>query len=297
VLRTAEKPLTLQLRNGQTRFLDPSALKHFIRVNVTLDFFGPLACEARSMQDAGMLDPAVAGAPTIALVDLENIGVLLDSPAQVLHYFTRRGEIDQHLDFLADELDMLALYLGTGFVFGDIEFAAQQFVSFYGLSDQIEPFLFSKSAGIDVTKPRLKLTPYWKELLSRFEARRFPNWTLASFALLNVGYEGQQEFEKQQIEMCERIRRTPATEGEINSVIAINGNSRKSAAIVSVGVRDISEPDRMGTLQHAVQSAMQHGQCDEVLFLCHRVDLPNRPYYTAGLRIPPLSGDRRRRHA
>jgi len=286
VLRAATKPMKLEVRDGSTWLLDPRELRHFIRVNITLDFFGPLACEARSMQDAGLLDQAVGGAPTIALVDLENIALLLNSPAQLLHYFLRRGEIDQHMDFLADELDMLALYLGTGFVFGEFEHAPKQYFSFYGLSDQIEPFLFSKSAGINVTKPRPKLTNYWKDVLSRFQERRFPNWTSASFALLNVGYEAQQDFEKQQTEMCDRIRQTPPAEGEINTVIAINGNSQKSSAIVSVAVRNVSDEDRMGTLQHAVRSAMKHGRCEEVLFLCHRVDLPNRPYYTAGLRVP-----------
>jgi hypothetical protein len=288
VLRAAKAPMTLHLRNGQTCILNPHPLRHFIRVNVTLDFFGPLACEARSMQGAGMLDSAVAGASTIALVDLENIAVLLDHPAQVLHYFSRRGEIDQHLDFLADELDMLALYLGTGFVLGEFEFATEQYVSFYGLSDQIEPFLFSKSAGITVTKPRLKLTKYWQELLSRFEERRFPNWTLASLALLNVGYEAQQDFESQQTEMCDRIGTTLPKEGEINTVIAINGNSRQRSAIVSVGIRNISDAERRATLQHAVHSAMEHGQCEEVMFLCHRVDLRDGPYFTAGLRLPKI---------
>ena len=286
VLRNATVPIELQFRDGSTSLLDPRALRHFIRVNITLDFFGPLACEARLMTDAGLLDPAASGAPTIALVDLENMVVLLERPSQLLHYLSRRGEIDQHMDFLADELDLLALYLGTGFVFGEFEHAPKQYFSFYGLSDQIEPFLFSKSAGISVIKPRLKLTSYWNELLSRFGERRFPNWTLASFALLNVGYEAQQDFEKQQIELCDRIRHTTHAEGEINTVIAINGNSQNRSAIVSVAVRNVSDEDRMGTLQHAVHSAMEHGQCEEVLFLCHRVDLPDQPYYTAGLRLP-----------
>jgi hypothetical protein len=286
LLRSAMAPVKLQLRDGSTWLLDPGLLRHFVRVNITLDFFGPLACEARSMTDAGLLDPAASGASTIALVDLENMVLLLDRPAQFLHYLSRRGEIDQHMDFLADELDLLALYLGTGFVFGEFEHAPQQYVSFYGLSDQIEPFLFSKSAGISVIKPRLKLTSYWNDLLSRFEDRRFPNWILASFAVLNVGYEAQQDFEQQQTTLCERIRQTAPAEGEINTVIAINGDSKKRSAIVAVAVRKISDEDRMGILQHAVHSAMERGQCEEVLFLCHRVDLPDRPYYTAGLRLP-----------
>ena len=286
VLRSATAPIKLQLRDGSTWLLDPRLLRQFVRVNITLDFFGPLACEARSMTDAGLLDPAASGASTIALVDLENMVLLLDRPAQFLHYLSRRGEIDQHMDFLADELDLLALYLGTGFVFGEFEHAPKQYFSFYGLSDQIEPFLFSKSAGISVIKPRLKLTSYWNDLLSRFEDRRFSNWTLASFALLNVGYEAQQDFEKQQAELCQRIRQTAPAEGEINTVIAINGDSQKRSAIVAVAIRKISDEDRMGTLQHAVHSAMEHGQCEEVLFLCHRVDLTDRPYYTAGLRLP-----------
>ena len=89
--------------------------------------------------------------------------------------------------------------------------------------------------------------------------------------------------------MCKRIRRTLPTKGEINTVIAINSNSHKRTAIVAVGVRNISDAARLGTLQHAVHSAIEHGQCEEVLFRCHRVDLPDRPYYTAGLRLPKLT--------
>lgn len=287
-LQETKGAMTLRLRDGGVRKLEARSLRRCIRLNVTLDFFGPLACEVRSMQEAGLLDPAIGGAPTMALVDLENLVVLLDSPAQVLHYLARRGELEQTLAFFADELDLLALYLGTAFGLGDFEFQTEQHVSFYGLSDQIEPFLFAKSASVEVIKPRLKLTPFWQSLLARFEKRRFRNWTLASSALLNVGYEGQQDFEKQQEEMCERIRSTRPTGGEINTIIAVNGNSRRRSCLVAVGVRDVSDAERLATLQHAVQSAMEESQCEEVLFLCHSVNHRSGPYFTAGLRLPDL---------
>lgn len=286
VLQETAGAMTLQLRDGSVRNLDVRSVRRCIRLNVTLDFFGPLACEVRSMQEAGLLDPTVGGAPTMALVDLENLVTLLDSPAQVLHYLARRGELEQTLAFFADELDLLALYLGTGFALGDFEFQRDHHVSFYGLSDQIEPFLFAKGTGIEVIKPRLRLTPYWQSLLSRFEERRFQNWTHASFLLLNIGAEGQRDFEKQQNEMCERIRTTPQADGEINTIIAVSGNSRRRACMAVVGVRDISDAERIATLQHAVHSAMQEGQCEEVLFLCHAVHHRDWPYLTAGLRLP-----------
>ena len=282
----SDSPVTLRLRDGTTRQLNPRSLRRLVRLNVTLDFFGPLACEVRSMQAARLLDPAVAGAPTLALVDLENLCVLLEKPAQFLHYLARRAQLEQNLDWFTDELDLMALYLGTGFALGEFEVQKEQRVSFYGLSKQIEPFLFSKSAGINVIKPRRKLTPFWQSLLDAFESRRFPNWTVASLALLDVGYEGQQDFEKQQDEMCERIRTTNQREGEINTIIAINGHSQKRSAIVSVGVREISDAERKATMQHAVKSAMDHGQCEEVLIITQRVHRRDGPYFTAGLSVP-----------
>jgi hypothetical protein len=69
-----------------THRLPRGAIKRVVRLNVTLDFFGPIACAVRQMVDAKLIDLSVATAATLAATDFENMLRILETPLERIHY-------------------------------------------------------------------------------------------------------------------------------------------------------------------------------------------------------------------
>ena len=58
----------------------------------------------------------------MALTDLEIVFELLPRVHEKLHYLERRAEFEHNADYTADEIDLLAFYLQTGFNIGEDEY-------------------------------------------------------------------------------------------------------------------------------------------------------------------------------
>lgn len=288
LLKHSSSPVRLKPKKQPQVTLEAKAIRKFIRLNITLDFFGPLACDVRAMQTAGMLSTRVAGAPTIALVDFENILHLLPNFAQQLHYFARRAEIEQNLALEGDELDLLAFYMATGFNLGDFEFESSRKISFANLGGQLEPYLFARSAGIEVTKPKPKLTGRWWRILNAFASRRFKGWLHASFILLSVGYEDQEEFEQFERKMFFTIASSQPREDELNVIVSTNGPKQRRTGLISIGVRSVDREQRIRLIENALGKLIEQESVEEVLFLCHNVFDLMPPYLAAGIHVPKL---------
>lgn len=286
LLSNLSESIRLKPRKGPVVTIDPGSVKKVIRLTVTLDFFGPLACDVRSMLAAGLLSAEIASAPTIALVDLDLILHMLPCPTQPLHYFARRSELEKRLGLSGDECDLLAFYMATGFNLGDLEFDEKRFIAFANLGSQLEPYMHARSAGISITKPRSKLTPRWLRLLSAFEARRFKGWVQASFILLSVAPEDQEVFEQHERKMLFQIASTSRRDDELNVVASIHGPAQRRTGLLSIGVRTRDREERRRIIENAVTDFIEREGIQEVLFLCHYVFDPSPPYVVAGLHMP-----------
>lgn len=275
--------LRMKPHSGSMVVVQPSSVKMVVRLTVTLDFFGPLACDVRTMLDSGLLSVEVASAPTISLVDLDLITHLLPFRAQLLHYFIRREQIEKKLGLVGDESDLLALYLATGFNVGEVEFESKRHIQFANLGGQLEPYMYAKSAGVTVTKPRPKLTEKWSRLLSAFEERRFKGWIRASLVLLSVDFEAQKAFEKHEREMLFRIGSTSPHEDELNVVASVHGPAMRRTGVLAIGVRTKNRDERLRIIQNALGNFIERESVEEIVFLCHYVYDLSLPYVVAGL--------------
>jgi hypothetical protein len=159
VLRKARGPVEFNTLRGEINRFDPTKIRQFVRLTITLDYLGPFICAVKELTAAGLLSEDAKECPTISLVDLENIFDLLDSPLQKLHYLKRRAELPPRLDMFGDELDLLALYLANAFNLGELENMPDQHVRFDWLHKQIEPYFYGRSIGRPVIKPHLTLSP------------------------------------------------------------------------------------------------------------------------------------------
>ncbi len=277
VLSTANT-IAVQDRNGVTHQIDADKILKSVRLNITLDFFGPVGCEVRAMLDAGLIDPAVATSPTMPLVHSEEVLHMIETPVERLHYLARRAEIERNIELMADEEDFIALYLATGFNLGELEFQEKTRLIISPLSEDLEPYLKAFHSGADAVKPRRRYTQWWSQILRRLEQNTFSNWTLGAFVLLDVRHEQQREFEAAVRKMLKNVRSNWHRQGHLNAIVLANGPEKRRNAVVGVGVKRVNRDERNTIVENALSRAENEAKTREIVALCLSAEKTFWPY-------------------
>jgi hypothetical protein len=202
-LRLAERlenesgPVTFTRKaDSSTLTVQASDVHRTLAVAVTLEPLADLLPRLAEVADAGLSErQADALAYNISLLDLELVVALLDHPSEILHYLGRRTEIERRTFLSGDEVDLLALYLQTGFNLGEREFSGEDRLDVTGLSDPIDTWHYRLEAGMEGEKPQPERTAWWERVLSRVESRGGPRWAEIGVSMCNVGPPEQEEFE------------------------------------------------------------------------------------------------------
>jgi hypothetical protein len=285
VLREARGPVEFNTLRGEMTRFDPTKIRQFIRLTITLDYLGPFICAVKELRAADLLSEVAKESPTISLVDLENIFDLLDSPLQKLHYLKRRAELPPRLDMFGDELDLLALYLANAFNLGELENIPNQHVRFDWLHKQIEPYFYGRSIGRPVVKPRLTLSSWWREILSLIEAKQFQAWTLAGLMMLDVAEEDQRNLEKR-AEAARAAFRDGKNVGEVENVfIYVPPSWRDEAAVACVVCNTTERKVRDSNIRDALNKIRKHTSAKIALVIARSLDETEGPYWATVLCV------------
>ncbi len=236
-LLAQKKAVLLPDISGKLQELDLSQLLRATTVNVTLDYLGHLAVQQRLLHSASMVATDTALTATLPLHELELVLELLDRPALSTHYFRRRSEIASANDMLAEESGMLALYLATGFDFGDAEGDSKHQFIVSSLGKKLDPYFMRKEKGENAAKPALRLLGWWSDLLKKFEAKKFPGWIESSHALLSVGYPKQEKFEQMCKQLVRSVRSNWRDPMHNNTCVMIVGSPTWRTAVIYLVIK------------------------------------------------------------
>jgi hypothetical protein len=285
VLRDARGPVEFGTLRGEKNRFDPTRVRHFIRLTVTLDYLGPFICAVKELAKAGLISDLAKESPTVSIVDLENIFDLLDSPLQKLHYLKRRGELPPRLDMFGDELDLLALYLANAFNLGEIENMPDQHIRFDWLHKQIEPYFYGRSVGRPVIKPRLSLTPWWREILARIEGKQFEGWTLAGLMMLDIAEEDQKKLEGR-VEAARAAFRKGKKGSEVENIfVYVPPSWREKAAVACVVCNTTEREVRNGNMKDALSKIRNHTSAKTAFVIACSLDETEGPYWAVALCV------------
>ena len=94
----------------------------------------------------------------MTLADFETVIDILERPAFLLHDFAERQRVQKEGHVFADEIDFLGTYLENGLNLGDLE-KEKLNVALTGASAPIDHYYNSADAGVNVPKPRPRLSP------------------------------------------------------------------------------------------------------------------------------------------
>ena len=137
---------------------------------------------------------------SLSLADLDVLTEILPTPADFLHFATRRLAMEHlHHEMLGDELDLLGFYLKQGLYFELDEFKEVDLVCLVGMSQTIDEYMFRKYVLADeaAAKPAPPMPPGFEDFVSGVEALRAPYGIDVAMILLDYGYKDRQRFVEQ----------------------------------------------------------------------------------------------------
>ncbi len=188
--------------------LEPDKIDTVIRMSVTLDDFSMMAIAERELRAAGWIPPELQIAPTLTFANLATVVDVLHEPAYFLHYFAGRERTQKTIDLIGDEMDLLGLYLETGFNIAEKELEGGPFIT-SGLSRQVDQFYNSADAGVEVRKPRPKIHRTLEKIVLYIQNKRMEAWSTIALDLLRIGSLDEQRMIFQDVQrLRKRVAKT-----------------------------------------------------------------------------------------
>lgn len=276
-LRQNRKIHEFKTKSGKKNIIDSSKIKYYVPLGVTLSNLGFIGCNLKKIIEAKITSHALDElAPSISLTDLEVIFDILTLKAEKIHYLSRRRELEAHLNFQGDEIDLFAFYLDNGFNIGETEYDKLFAINLTNKSKDIDPYYIGKRRGVNVRKPYLQKTKYWNDILVKLE-KDSKNWLMASYILLNLQKEDQIKFEKNLKKLSNMVLRGKCVERH-NWMVMSCGPERRKYKIVGFPYKDIDLETRNALINDILVSFNDEENIRGILILGYNLNSINYPY-------------------
>ena len=253
-------------------------IKTVLRLSVTLEDFAVLQTNLHMMKPAGWIPHDHALAACMLLADLEIVFDVLEMTAQKIHYLKRRSELEANMKYIGDEMDLLGFYFQTGFNIGEAEFNGHMF-QLTGMSKWIDEYYTVSDHGTPGTRPRPKLTKWWKDICAKLEERNFYQWSDAANILLSFSFSEQQEAEKYFAKIKRNVLKRWMEENHECSVIIIP-HTHKSDALSLFAFRRAAREDRHKRMENIAAQAFESSHVQRCLVVAMDIDESHYPYST-----------------
>jgi hypothetical protein len=255
---------------------DAANVQKIIRLSVTLEDFATIQANVASLKPTGWLDGEFAVSPTLTLADLEIVIDTLDSAPVRIHYLLRRAELEEHMAYKGDELDLLGLYLDTAFNLGEAEFLGNSW-RLVEMSHKIDEYYTALDQGIARKKPVLRSTQWWTDIRRRIEERHPNRWSEVAVMLMNVSHDDQQTAQKAFKRIVKNVRKNWRREGHMNSII-LEPPKWRSDAFGLLAFRDRQKHERHKFMENVATQVFTRSHAERCLIVGVNIDKEHYPY-------------------
>jgi hypothetical protein len=246
-LQENPKELSLKVKKGSNNRFNAEPLTYFIPLGVTLSHLGMAGSNLKQLIKAGVTTKAIEElATSVSLTDLQIVFDILTLASEKIHYLQRRRELEASIEYVGDELDLLAWYLDNGFNFGPDE----ENIGFFKMdlkAKELDHYIIGNAKGEKVAKPELQKTKWWRDMLNRLEERQKQTWLETSYVLLNVPLDGQETFEELVNDMKNKMRKGSA-EFPHNWIFLQTFEENRKFTIAGYGYHDRLKDERDGVM-------------------------------------------------
>lgn len=257
--------------------LDASKVDQIIRLSVTLDDLSALHSAEADFKQLGWVPDDHALAPTISIADLMYVVDILDNPLTFLHYLSERLFVQKEIAIIGDELDLLGLYLETGFHFGALEESGSELQA-TGMSSQVDRYYISRGEEIYIPKPQIKIRPRFRHMIDELCGARPDGWIVAGLNLLNVGdYFEQKRVERGLDKLRRRVRKHRHNTGRV-SVLQIQPKKNRKARLVFYVYSKEARENSRSTMERLAFTALEDSESQECCVFGKCIDNWQQPY-------------------
>lgn len=283
LLRENSAQHSFKTKAGTTNLVDSTKIKQFVCLSITLERFGPLAAQIPKLQTAGLAKREIPAMPAMSLADLEIALEFLESPFQLVHYLTRRAAFELRHEFVGDELDLLVLYLRTGFAEKTIP-DPQNPLFIAGLSKSLDRFFLNSPENPVFEKPKRALSKWWMEILAELEKKATHRRYEIGCILLDMPDEEQQIFEKRFEERCAKVRKIdPFTLESVEAMWTPVKSEVSNAVLIAAPIREQVVPQRYFIVEQLVKQAIAETGAEQALVIL--VDADHGPWPYSGMYL------------
>lgn len=265
--------------------INVSLVDTIVRVSVTLDDFSMLSMAEDDLKAVGWAPDDLALPATLNVADFETVIEILERPALILHYFAERPRFQRTASLLADEIDLLGVYLGSLFHVPELDADKTQLIA-TGESKPIDTYYNHLEAGLPATKPGVAVAPAFLAILDRLADRQVSGWITISLDLLSTGDLRQQSKFWEGIETLRR--EVPATEGDPRHLCAMIAEPANSDAVIAVYVfTSTRAAQRRETIEQLAGEHLQRSGRQRFTVIGKQVEFWDEPYRIAAVAYAP----------
>jgi hypothetical protein len=246
-----------------------------LRLSVTLEDFATLQTTLHHARDAGWIPPNHRIAPCMLISDLAIVFDILESTPHKIHYLKRRADLESHSNYNGDELDLLGLYLKTGFNLGESEYDTT--FTLLGMSSSIDSYYNSLEHGIRRKKPVPKITQWWSDICLKIEDRDFHQWSDAANILLNVSYEDQETLKAKFKQVTKNVRENWRLHNH-NCAVAMIPHKKRTDAIAIMAFKQHDFDKRYKRMENVAASTFESFHVERCLVIAINIDEKHYPY-------------------
>lgn len=257
--------------------LDLSNVKKIIRLSVTLEDFATIQSSIATIKNTNWFPDGVEIPPTVSLADLQTILDILPDIPERTHYFARRAELQGKMRYRGDELDLLGLYLKTGFNLGNTEFTHNWVVT--GTSEKIDEYYNAKDHGIARDKPSLKETKWWRDIRHQIQFKQPERWLEVAVELLHVSYEDQCKLQKALKKLAKTVKKNWRRPGHTNSMILLPPKGHDTAYGLLV-FRQRNYDKRHEFIRNIASQVFNESHVQRCIIIGINIDQKHYPYST-----------------
>jgi hypothetical protein len=268
--------------------IDSRSIRAVGRINICFEIIGSLSSRWPQLVEAGLISSDTPQAPTMGISDLSVICELLENEPTLCHYFLRRGSFERTTDYHADEHDLIAYYLVTGFNDHAAE-DGEKSLFIYGMSDELRPYYDRRVDGTRGKRPKPKRSKLWASWIDTLNERRPLDWLSMTHRLLNVDFASQIQVERQVEQKIREVRRSKQPVDGASISLQTGPAHRREVVIVCVA-KAPDKNSRNELLQgHIDQAISESGATDYLLVVMNAAARDGSPYHLIAFSTSELT--------
>lgn len=260
--------------------LDMSTVRVTQRLSVTMEDFATIQTNVAQYSDDDILPPTIAIADLMVLLDV------LNSPWMLLHYLTRRDSIQQKIKFTADEMDLLGLYLDSGFYLPQFENTDKHIIA-TGISARIDDYYSAKDQKQSPALPKRKLSKWFEDVIADAYERRFYGWSEILTALLDLNHHDQKKVERWFFKLKRKLKNSTQPLSDIQNTLVYVPDGADKQVYAFLVLRPVDYDDRDRICEDAAMQAFDMSEAGKCVLVALKTEGTESAYSRIGMYERP----------